>query len=318
MTEERSRADKLFEEALDLIIRFQEDPKNPIANELISRWRARGPDYEAAWAEVAEIHGMTGKIINDRRKAERATNAVSRRNVILGGAAGLAVAGAGALYGSALLLRARADHITSTAELRRIDLPDGSIVTLGPDSAVKIQFASGMRAVELLAGMAFFEVSSDPVRPFRVAADELAITVLGTAFDISRDADVLNVSVEHGIVEAAVPALAARGETLSDGDWMTLDQRSLHVERGNRDSSLVAAWRDGMIVAERETVASVVSRIARWRQGRVVIADPRFGRLRISGVFDLGNPLAALEAVVHPHGGKVRQLSPLLTIISPI
>lgn len=318
MTEEQSRADKLFEEALDLIIRFQEDPKNPVANELISRWRARGPDHEAAWAEVAEIHGMTGKIIDGQRKAEKAKRALSRRKVILGGVAGLAVAGAGALSGPGLLLRARADHITSTAELRRIALSDGSIITLGPDSAVKIQFTPGIRAVELLTGMAFFEVSPDASRPFRVAADKLTITVLGTAFDISRDADVLSVSVEHGIVEAAVPALAAQGGPLSQGDWMTLDKRSLHVERGNRDASLIAAWREGMIVAERETVASVVARIARWRQGRVVIADPRFGRLRISGVFDLGDPLAALEAVVHLHGGTVRQLSPWLTIISPI
>lgn len=319
MTDEQSKADKLFEEALGLIIRFQENPKNPIANELIARWRARGPDHEAAWAEVAEIHGMAGKIVDDQQRAERAKNAVSRRNVILGGLGGLAVAGTGALIGPDLLLRARADHITSTAELRRIDLADGSVVVLGPDSAIETQLTPAMRAVELLSGMAFFEVFPDSARPFRVTADEMTITVLGTAFDIGRDADALTVSVKHGVVEAAMPASQlSQGARLSMGDWLTLDRRTLHVERGNRETSMIAAWREGMLVAERETVASVVARIARWQPGRVVIADPRVGKLRISGVFDLRNPLAALEAVVHLHGGAVRQVSPWLTIISPI
>lgn len=319
MTDEQSKADKLFEEALGLIIRFQENPKNPIANELIARWRARGPDHEAAWAEVAEIHGMAGKIVDDQQRAERAKNAVSRRNVILGGLGGLAVAGTGALIGPDLLLRARADHITSTAELRRIDLADGSVVVLGPDSAIETQLTPAMHAVELLSGMAFFEVFPDSARPFRVTVDEMTITVLGTAFDIGRDADALTVSVKHGVVEAAMPASQlSQGARLSMGDWLTLDRRTLHVERGTRETSMIAAWREGMLVAERETVASVVARIARWQPGRVVIADPRVGKLRISGVFDLRNPLAALEAVVHLHGGAVRQVSPWLTIISPI
>lgn len=319
MTEKQSKADRLFEEALDLIIRLQEDAKNPVANELIASWRARGPDHEAAWAEAAEIHGMAGKVIGERREAERPRSRVSRRNVILGGAAGVIAAGTGALFAPELLLRARADHVTSTAELRRIGLPDGSLVMLGPDSAIKAQFTPAARSVELLAGMAFFEVSPDASRPFRVLAGEMTATVLGTAFDISRDADALSVSVEHGLVETVVPAISPdRGEMLSQGDWLTLDKNSLRVERGNRDAGLIAAWREGMIVAERETIASVVARIARWQPGRVMIADPRFGMLRISGVFDLGDPLAAFEAAVHPHGGRVRRLSPWLTVISPI
>jgi len=316
MTEERSKADELFEDALDLIIRLQEDPKNPVAHELIARWRERSPEHEAAWAEAAEIYGMAGKVIDDQRKAERT---VSRRSIILGGTIGIIAAGTGALFGPELLLHARADHFTSTAELRQIDLPDGSIVMLGPDSALKAQVTHALRSVELLAGMAFFQVSPDTSRPFRVLADEMTINVLGTAFDISKDANSLNVSVEHGLVETVIPVKSpGQGEMLSKGDWLTLDKQSLHIERGNRDINLIAAWRDGMIVAERETVASVIARIARWQPGQVMIADPRFGMLRISGVFDLGDPLAAFEAVVHPHGGKVRQLSPWLTIISPI
>lgn len=144
-------------------------------------------------------------------------------------------------------------------------------------------------------------------------------TALGTAFDVSKDAGFLNVSVHDGLVEVSAPdSPLAFGEKLTQGQWLALDEKTHAVERGQREKGQIAAWRDGLIISERETISSVVAKIARWRSGRVVIADPRFGDERISGVFDLRDPITALEAVIHPYGGKVRQFSPWLTVISPI
>lgn len=318
MTDRPSAADRLFEEALDLIIRLQSAPDNAVARDLVKRWRARGADHEAAWAEAAEIHGMAGTVLERRGKAN-AAGTVSRRGVLLGGAAALAVAGSGALVGPQLLLRARAEHMTATGEVRRIVLADGSVVSLGPDSAIRSAMEPGQRRVDMLDGMAFFEAAPDVARPFRVRTGALTAAALGTAFDISRDAGTLTLSVEHGVVQASMPgAPPARGETLAAGDWLTLDERAGTIARGRRDPGQMAAWRDGLIIAEHETVAAVVARIARWQPGRVVIADPDLGRRPISGVFDLGMPIAALEAVIQPHGGRVRQVGPWLTVLSMI
>jgi transmembrane sensor len=175
------------------------------------------------------------------------------------------------------------------------------------------------RRVELLAGMAFFEVAKEVGRPFRSEVDDLTATALGTAFDLSRDAQVVSVAIDHGLVEVSLAGGAGMpAERLAEGDWLTLDERTRAIGRGRRASDQIAAWRDGMIVADRETVAAVVARIARWQPGRIVIADPRFGALRISGVFDAHVPTMALEAVVQPHGGKVWRISPWLTVISPV
>ncbi|MFH1558595.1 MAG: FecR domain-containing protein [Pseudomonadota bacterium] len=319
MTQETSKEDALFEEALDLIIRLQNDPGNPVAHDLVQRWRARGAEHEAAWLEVAEIHGMAGKVLVDRREAERAATGVSRRSIVIGGVAALVAAGTGALVGPELLLRFEADQVTTTAELRRVTLADGTIVTMGPNTAITSRFTPQARRVDLLEGMAFFEVARDERRPFRAITADLTTTVLGTAFDISHDAGNVTVSVDHGEVQVAMPnSSLIAGAKLSMGDWITVDSRTRTVERGTRERSQIAAWRDGMIVAERETVASVVARIARWQAGRVLIADPSLGGRRISGVFDLHDPVLALEAVIQPHGGKVRQVSPWLTVLSPI
>jgi transmembrane sensor len=312
-------SEKLFEEALDLIIRLQNDPGNPVARDLMRNWRARGPEHEAAWAEAAEIHGMAGKVLEDRRNADSARNTVSRRKVMLGGFAGLALAGAAAFYGPDLLARLRADHVTSTAEIRRITLADGTIVTLGPESAIRTVSTERLRQVDLLSGMAFFEVVPDPARPFEATAGHLRVTVLGTAFDLSSNAGSITVAVDHGLVRVNVAESAqAEQGTLADGQWLTLDEGSQQVGRGTHDPGQVAAWRDGMIVADSETVSSLVATIGRWHTGRILIADPWLGARQISGVFDLKDPVKALEAVVLPYGGAVRQLSPWLTVISPI
>ncbi len=230
-----------------------------------------------------------------------------------------AILGAGALFGPDLLTRARADHATSTGEVRQVTLADGTLVTLGPDSAIRTEFTPAVRQVELLAGMAFFEVAKEAGRPFLSRVDDLTATALGTAFDLSLDARVVSVAVDHGVVEVALAGGARLpAERLAQGDWLTLDERTRAIGRGRRAADQIAAWRDGTIVADRETVAAVVARIARWQPGRIVIADPRFGALRISGVFDAQVPAMALEAVVQPHGGKVWRISPWLTVISPV
>jgi transmembrane sensor len=140
---------------------------------------------------------------------------------------------------------------------------------------------------------------------------------LGTAFDISNDADFVSISVDHGVVEVRGADTAAVG-TLAAGEWMTLDPATAQAERGTRDAAQIAAWRSGMMVAEREHVSALVARIARWQSGMVIVADPSVGQRVVSGVFDLSNPTRALEAVVRPFGGKVHQVAPFLTVIAPV
>lgn len=316
ITEDR----KLFREAADLAIRLQNDAGNPVSIEMVRSWVSRSPAHEAAWAKVAAIHGMTGKILADRSRAkQREGTGLSRRSFLIGGAIGLGTAATGAQVLPGMLLRSRADYITSTAELQRLPLEDGSILTLGPDSAIAMRFTGERRSIDLLQGMAYFEVAQDPARPFTVNSGAFSATALGTAFDVSSDAGTVSVSVDHGLVEAQAPGLPQGGtEQLASGQWLNFDLSSHALQRGERAPSQIAAWRNGMILAENETVAALVARISRWQQGKVIIADPFLGNRLVSGVFDLSDPLRALDAVVRPFGARVRQAAPYMTVISPV
>lgn len=312
MTEKTSQDDKLFAEAFDLIIRHQTDPADPLVRDQIRRWRGCDPSHEAVWAEAMAIHVMAGRVVQARRGESKAPAGISRRSLIFGGGAVLAAWGVGALVGPGILLRAQADHMTATAELRRVSLPDGSLAALGPDSAIRSHFSPHSRRVELLSGMAFFDVAPDAGRPFLAVVDALEVTASG-AFDLGWNAGFLSVALERG--RADVTSAAGNG-TLSAGEWLTLDRESGDVERGWREPGQIAAWRDGVLMVDREPVSSVVARIARWQPGRVAIVTPSLGRQRVSGVYNLTSPESALKAVVQPYGGMVRRLSSWLTIIS--
>lgn len=67
-----------------------------------------------------------------------------------------------------------------------ITLPDGSCVTLAPQS--RISYASNFDSLDTrevyLSGEAFFQVTKKPDRPFRVFANEIVAQVLGTSFSV--------------------------------------------------------------------------------------------------------------------------------------
>lgn len=311
---------RLLDEAIDLVIRHQNDPENPVAIEMIRAWRARSPQHEQAWARVSKVHGASGRILAEERRRERRQSlGLTRRNLMIGGFTALGGGLAAYAFGPQIWLQARADYMTAKGEKRRIELPDGSVAMLGPESAIALGYRDDRRTIDLLAGMSFFEVAGDANRPFSVLSGGLSATALGTAFDVSNDAGILTVSVDHGLVDVRVAApVLEGGEKLSDGQWITFDPSSGGIDRGRRESGQIASWRDNLIIAEKEAVSALVARIGRWVPGRVVIADPYIGRQRVSGVFDLNDPLRALQAAVHPAGGRVRRVSSFVTVISPI
>ncbi|GHD23761.1 iron dicitrate transporter FecR [Tianweitania populi] len=310
---------RLFREAADLAIRLQNDPNNQVSLEMVRAWVSRSPEHRAAWARVAAIHGMTGKIISEERALANASPVLSRRNLVLGGLVGVGAIATASWSIPKALLRARSDVMTAIAEIRNFELPDGSVITLGPDTAVAVRFTAAQREIDLLAGMAFFEIAHDAGRAFSVNTDSFVATALGTAFDISNDAGFISVSVDRGIVEARAPGDATRaGMRIAAGEWLSYDASTSATSHGSREKFQIGAWRTGMLVAEKETVGALVAKISRWQHGTVVVADPFLRSRVVSGVFDLQDPLSALQAVVRPFGARVREVGPFMTIISPV
>lgn len=310
---------ELLDEAIDLVIRLQNDPVSPIAADLIRAWRARSSRHDQIWGRVAKAHGASGLILNEKKRIERQENlGLNRRNLLVGGLC-LIGGGAGWMVAPEMIIAARADVVSEKAERRRINLPGGGVATLGPKSALAYNSSDGRRGVNLLDGMCFFETEAGGVPPLTVLCGRLQAEVGAAAFEVSAEGGVSRISSAHGVLRVTITNAPERTTLTVEGmQWLRLDESSGRVDRGVLKEGEVAIWRDNVLIADQEPVTALVERISRWTPGRIVIADPFIGSRRISGVFDLADPIRALEAVAFPAGAKVRRLSSLLTVVSPI
>ncbi|ARO15937.1 FecR protein (plasmid) [Ketogulonicigenium robustum] len=287
----------LLDEAITLMMR-----RTSPADSTIAAWRARSADHEAVWQMVAKAHGISGRVLSPPRNP-------TRRNVVLGGAALLGAGALGAWTLPEMRQTQQADHVTTTAQLLNMALPDGSHATLGPDSAV----ITGARGFRLLRGMAWVDVAP-AAAPFVVQLpDGVSIQTTSATFEIARDAHLVNLAVSTDGVDLRS---SLQSRAVSAGHWLRLNPKDGAYEEGPRDPALAGLWQQGLIAAEAEPLDVLVARIARWMPGRVVIADRAIARARISGLFDTSNPTRALQAAVRPTGGHVRGVSGFLTVIS--
>lgn len=216
--------------------------------------------------------------------------------------------------------RLQPNHSTGVGEVQAVALADGSTVTLNADSAVTTELTAEQRQVSLLAGDAYFEVTSDGALPFTVNADDVAITVTGTAFEVRRNAMSVTVSVREGSVEVAINsadgAIERNSRTLRPGDFLTYASSDGRLLQGTVAPSQIAAWRNGRLIVERLAVADAIDRIRPFHRGAILVLDGALRERKVSGVYNLRNPEAALRAVVQPHGGSVRAVSPNLLVVS--
>jgi transmembrane sensor len=188
-------------------------------------------------------------------------------------------------------------YVTARNERSTVTLADGTLVTLNLDTALDVAFTEEERLVRITHGQAFFEVAKNPNRPFVVAAADRRVTALGTQFDVRLDPDRIEVVLLEGkiTVDHATPSLLE-----------SVGIRKAHVEL-HPGQKLVAAlgepvavtdtnaqratsWREGWVVFEGETVADAVAELNRYSEHTILVPDESVRRLKISGVFRVGQP----------------------------
>jgi transmembrane sensor len=309
--------DDLWNEAMALLLRWQAAPSDAGLRAEIVAFCAQSDAHHAAWNGAKRLYRLTGEATGAETPEEKRkkSHAITRRKVLAG--VGAVVAGAAVLEGPGLWRRWHADIVSGIGQIDERRLPDGSRITLGPDSAVQIAFSPKARLVNLIEGMALFDVAEDGSRPFQARTGDLIATA-GTnmSFELRQNGGRSLVGIDKGRV--LVDVAGASGSVLADGDWLVTERGADGSRTGRREADQVAAWRHHLLVAEQDRIGALVAEIARWQSARVVIAQTNLAASRVSGLYDLRDPRAALEAVVEPYGGHVRQITPWLLVLSTI
>ena len=113
-------------------------------------------------------------------------------------------------------------YATAIGQQQSHTLADGSVIYLNTNSQVRVDYSKEQRTIYLLQGEAYFGVTKQPGRPFRVYAGRGRVEAVGTAFTVYlRDGDI-DVAVSEGVV--ALGALANK----ADADIVSVSTHSDH------------------------------------------------------------------------------------------
>lgn len=318
------RERRLRRQASQWALRLAAGALAPAEQRRLDRWLARdarhGPalaDAERVWALAGECRGLplfAQPVPRPRRSHWRACAASWwrlepmapwRRAVVM---AGVALVVAGAAGAPDAVAPSFADYRSAVGEIRSFDLPDGSHVLLGSNSALDVEYDATTRRVRLLRGEAVFApapTGTDEPRRFVVATAGGSMTALGTRYAVRRrDAGHGWIGVLQHRVEVALdraPGSGVPNATLLTGESATYSHAG-GIVRSQIEPARGAAWAEGYLVFDGEPLDIALQRIGEFRPGQLVLANRGAARRPVHALFHLDNldgALATLCAEMH-------------------
>ncbi|MBS0298011.1 MAG: FecR domain-containing protein [Proteobacteria bacterium] len=257
---------------------------------------------DGVWAELDLHHDALAEALREPApmSAPPARAPLRRAGAVRGrpsrrlwfGALGAAAAAAAAAVAVVSILPAvtQPHWTTYSAEKghnRAIRLADGSSVTLGAGSTLKVSLDGANRRVVMDNAEAVFDVAKDPSHPFLIQAGDHQVRVVGTRFDVLRANGRVVVTVERGIVQVR---RTAAGEDQTPAELHAGQQ----FQRRGSETAVVRtvdpreamAWREGRLIYRDAELGDVVADLNRYYD-KPLRVSPDAARLHFSGVLAL-------------------------------
>ena len=184
------------------------------------------------------------------------------------------------------------EYATAAAQRMIIRLQDGTQVTIAPKSRVRYAADYGRARRELyLDGEAYFQVTPDSQRPFRVHTAGSLTEDLGTAFVVRAYADqiAIEVVVAEGRVALSRADTAAASRppalVLEARDLGRLDASGVATRRRGVDVERQLAWTRGVLAFDGTPLGDVVRTLGRWYNVDIRLADSALAARRLTASF---------------------------------
>jgi transmembrane sensor len=285
-------------EAAAWIVRLHADDRSAADENAFRAWLVTKPENARAFEAVTTLWDTA-----DGLRAEsgaRHRTAVRRRTVLVGMGALTAAGAAFAVWDVAYA----GVYETDIGEQKHVTLSDGTQVFLDTDTRIRERFTSSLREVELDRGRADFRVKPDSKRPFVVEAAGRRIMAERSTLDVRLDGSRMSIVLLQGraTVLADAPA-ATRRVVITRGERAIVAPNiAVHVDRP--DLAPLVAWQMGQAIFDSDTLAAAAAEMNRYSTMRLVVDDPLIAKLKLSGVYRVGDN----EAFAH----SVAQLLPVM------
>src|ERR1700691_5139340 len=274
----------------------------------VRRWIEADAQHAAAFELATDAWQRSGNLTAPlpARALGSARTAAKVPRAVLAGVAALILGLAGAIFW------ARGDTLaTGPDEQRTVELSDGTELSLNANSQVVIGYDERVRKVTLLRGEALFNVVKHQARPFVVIVGDRKVIAMGTSFEVRReDTDAAAFAVTlvegQGAVEPIsgpdiLPAEPLVGlKFLKPGERLRFDGKS--AEKVDLPSiEKVTAWQRGQLIFDDTTLSEAAAEFNRYSPDAITVEGSVAGKLRVGGVFRIGDPSSFAQAMANAH-----------------
>lgn len=291
------------------VVRSAEGPLTADDQQSFDAWLARDSKNLGAWvrAQAAWIDAdrVAALDVAGSRRPIRVTRVLPWRRMAMAASVLLTIGGSVAAHE-----RLAGRITTERAEVRRVELADGSTMFMNGETTLQVRFDRFSRRIVLRGGEASFQVAHDPARPFVVEAGDVAARAVGTDFSvgIAADGDIA-VTVADGRVKVTDAETGPpRQLTLARNEQFVaaaIGPRRAHLDGGEVQRRL--AWRSGQLVFRGQMLKTAADEVNRQADKPVVINDPSLGRAEFMGVIHVGDSRAFARAAAAAFNGEVEE-----------
>ncbi|SEW53769.1 FecR family protein [Chitinophaga arvensicola] len=176
---------------------------------------------------------------------------------------------------------------TNKNAIKKISLPDGSLLWLNIDS--KVRYAKQGREL-WLDGEGYFEVAPQQGTPFLVHAGALNINVLGTSFNIDAYTPDAKVTVTVASGKVAVGNEQHQPATLTANQQAVYLPAENQLETNDITAADVSAWTQGQLIFKNARFRDIAQRLERRYDVRIRFASEPIANSVLTARFDANVP----------------------------
>ncbi|MFP4366858.1 MAG: FecR family protein [Bacteroidales bacterium] len=168
-------------------------------------------------------------------------------------------------------------------------LPDGSTGWLNGGGSLKYpsDFHGNTRNVNLI-GEAYFDIKTNPKKPFEVSGGDLKIIAKGTAFNVAawHDESEIIIALTEGKIEIVRKDNERSLAGLKPGQLLHYNSEKERSYVKNVDVKKYISWIEGKLIFRDDPLGEVVRRLNRWYNVNIIIKDDTLHKYEYVATFE--------------------------------
>lgn len=190
---------------------------------------------------------------------------------------------------------------TNSDERKKVQLSDGTIVTMNGSSVLKIADDYNKKDRNVyLTGEAFFQVEKNHAKPFTVITEKTTTTALGTEFKVRsyQSESTENIMLEKGKVKVqSTHSKNIKNVILTPGEQATLSDGQLSFRKSSFDTAAMNTWLQRRLVFSNSDINDITEKFKEIYGINIIISKLAAKKISFTGEFSDENPIKVIDAI---------------------